>query len=61
MNNQRSTRKVKLQVWLTEQEHELLQQAATTTGQGMSSYVRSTVLKAIKVDLGVSVDSISNQ
>ena len=61
MDNQRTTRKVKLQVWLTEQEHELLQQAATTTGQGMSSYVRSTVLKAIKADLGVSVDSISNQ
>ncbi|MDZ8089478.1 MAG: hypothetical protein RMY16_28585 [Nostoc sp. DedQUE12b] len=56
MNNQRTTRKVKLQVWLTEQEHELLQQAATETGQGMSSYVRSTVLKAIKADLGVTVN-----
>ncbi|MEH1806974.1 plasmid mobilization protein [Nostoc sp.] len=55
MDNQRTTRKVKLQVWLTEQEHELLQQAATTTGQGMSSYVRANVLKAIKADLGVTV------
>ncbi|ACC79498.1 plasmid mobilization protein [Nostoc punctiforme] len=61
MTNQRTNRKVKLQVWLTEEEHELLAQAATETGQGMSSYVRSTVLKAIKADLGVSVDNRSNQ
>ncbi|AVH65598.1 plasmid mobilization protein [Nostoc sp. 'Peltigera membranacea cyanobiont' N6] len=61
MTNQRTNRKVKLQVWLTEEEHELLQQVATTTGQGMSSYVRSTVLKAIKADLGASVDTINNQ
>ncbi|MBE9106830.1 DUF1778 domain-containing protein [Nostoc cf. edaphicum LEGE 07299] len=61
MTNQRTNRKVKLQVWLTEEEHQLLSQAATVTGQGMSSYVRSTVLKAIKADLGASVDSISNQ
>ncbi|MEH2090720.1 plasmid mobilization protein [Nostoc sp.] len=55
MTNPRTNRKVKLQVWLTEEEHELLSQAATTTGQGMSSYVRSTVLKAIKADLGMSL------
>lgn len=61
MTNQRTNRKVKLQVWLTEEEHELLSQAATATGQGMSSYVRSTVLKAIKADLGATVDTISNQ
>ncbi|MDZ8221855.1 plasmid mobilization protein [Nostoc sp. ChiVER01] len=58
MTNQRTNRKVKLQVWLTEEEHELLSQAATETGQGMSSYVRSTVLKAIKADLGISLDSL---
>lgn len=55
MTNQRTTRKVKLQVWLTHEEHQLLSLAATETGQGMSSYVRSTVLKAIKTDLGASI------
>lgn len=55
MANQRTNRKVKLQVWLNLEEHRLLSQAATETGQGMSSYVRSTVLKAIKADLGVTL------
>ena len=49
---QRTTRKVKLQVWLTPEEHQLLSQAATDTGQGMSSYVRSAVMRVIKADLG---------
>ncbi|WP_029633873.1 MULTISPECIES: plasmid mobilization protein [Nostocales] len=49
---QRTTRKVKLQVWLTPEEHQLLSQVATETGQGMSSYVRSAVMRAIKTDKG---------
>lgn len=51
MTDKRANRKVKLQVWLTQEEHELLNRAAITTGQGMSSYVRSNVLKAIREDL----------
>lgn len=48
MTNQRTNRKVKLQVWLTEEEHRLLAQAAIETGQGMSSFVRSNVINAAK-------------
>jgi uncharacterized protein (DUF1778 family) len=53
---QKTTRKVKLQVWLTSEEHQLLSQVATETGQGMSSYVRSAVMKAIKADIGIQTD-----
>jgi hypothetical protein len=56
MKNPKDIRKIKFVVWLTEPEHELLQQVGVTTGQGMSSYVRSTVLKAIKDDFGLTVN-----
>jgi len=48
MTDKRTHRKVKLQVWLTEDEHKLLSQAATETGQGISSFVRANVINAAK-------------
>lgn len=48
MTDKRTNRKVKLQVWLTEEEHKLLSLAATETGQGISSFVRANVINAAK-------------
>ncbi len=61
MANQRVNRRMKLQIWLTPAEHQLFSEVSEATGQTISSYVRSTVLREIKKDFNKFILSKSNE